>query len=467
MSGLELFKAMRVDPKLARLPFLMITAEAERQRIEEVIAAGVSSLLVKPYTVASLKARLERLVADLPRPPATTAPVRPVASAVSAAGAERGGEVALLSPRILIVDDVPASLQGLAQLFKADYQVQTALDGPTALALCRVVPLPDLLLLDVVMPGMDGLEVARRIRAQPATAQMPVIFVTDVIDEAARAQGMALGAVDYVAKSTDPATLRTRVGNFIRFIEQRRQLQADYDALLEAARRREDAEHTSRHDIKGSLAGIVGMVQSLAEDDSMAPRHVTQLRLVEQTALQVMGMVNLASELYKIESGSFNLKAVPVEVGPLLHRIVELSRSSFHDKGLAIAVDTDTPVGTEMPKAVGDAMLCYSLFQNLIKNACEAAPPGTRVTVTLKDETPLRVLIHNTGAVPPELRERFFEKFATSGKDDGSGLGTYSARTMARAQNGSVSMQTADEDNSTTLTVILPRHAFAPAQMAS
>jgi signal transduction histidine kinase len=193
----------------------------------------------------------------------------------------------------------------------------------------------------------------------------------------------------------------------------------------------------------------------------MAPRHVSQLRLVEQTAQQVMDMVQLGGELYKIESGHFNLKAVPVEVGTILRRIVEVARSSFGDKNLTISVDTDTPVGVEMPKAEGDAVLCYSLFQNLVKNACEAAPPGSRVTVMLKDENPLRVLIQNNGTVPLTLRGRFFDKFATSGKKDGSGLGTYSARTMAVAQMGDVQMHTSDDDNSTTITVTLPRHVFA------
>lgn len=105
-------------------------------------------------------------------------------------------------------------------------------------------------------------------------------------------------------------------------------------------------------------------------------------------------------------------------------------------------------------------MLCYSLFQNLIKNACEAAPTGTRVEVLLRDESPLRILISNIGAVPADMRERFFEKFSTSGKAGGSGIGTYSAQLLARAQKGNVSMVTDDTNNCTTLTVTLPRHNF-------
>jgi hypothetical protein len=124
-------------------------------------------------------------------------------------------------------------------------------------------------------------------------------------------------------------------------------------------------------------------------------------------------------------------------------------------------------VGTETPTATGDDMLCYSLFQNLIKNACEAAPEGSRVVVTLKDENPLRVLIQNSGVVPPDMRERFFDKFATSGKVGGSGLGTYSAQMLATAQGGAIAMATSDEAKTTTLTVTLPRHVFANPRRAA
>ena len=467
MTGLQLLKAVRSDPKLAGLPFLMITAEAERQRIEEVISAGVSNLLVKPYSVGNLKARIERMLVE---------PARPAMGRVAASSlhsSDSNIDVApefepfggLTATHLLVVDDTPESLNRTTQLFQEDYQVTTATSGKAALAQCRTAPIPDLVLMDVLMPEMDGFEVVKRLRDQPATAQIPVIFVTEIaVDDESLLKGMELGAVDFVDKNIDPKVLRARVRNFMRFVDMRRQLQADYDAMAEKAQLREQAENITRHDLKGSLAGIVSMVQALADDDDMTPRHVEQLRMVEQTARQVMNMVNLAAELYKIEIGNFKLRPTPVEIGDILRRIVELSRSGFSEKSLAIVVDTDTPIGTETPKAQGDDMLCYSLFQNLIKNACEAAPQGTRVVVTLKDEEPLRVLVQNTGAVAPDMRERFFNKFATSGKTGGSGLGTYSARMLAKAQGGDITMDTSDTDNSTTLTVTLLRHAFVALQ---
>jgi hypothetical protein len=464
MSGLDLLKTVRADASLAKMPFLMITAEAERSRIEEVIHAGVSGLLVKPYNAGNLKSRLEKALSSQSRP------VRGAAAGTStglSSGAQpdnrRATDTALAPSRILVVDDYPVSLKLLEQLFKDEYQVLTATDGASALALCRADPMPDLLLMDVLMPGMDGFEVVRRLQERPETAQIPVIFVTGNTDEETKLKGMELGAVDFVSKTSDPKALRARVRNFIKFIDMRRKLQADFDTMLDAANMREDVENTARHDIKGSMAGIVGMVHSLADDPDMAPKHSAQLRLVAQTAQQVIDMVNMSGELYKMETGNFTLKAMPVNVGEILHRIVDLSRNTYFDMGLTIEVDTDTPVGTELPQALGDANLCYSMFQNLVKNACEAAPPGARVVVALRDENPLRVEISNPGVVPPELRTCFFDKFATSGKKGGSGIGTYSALMLAKAQHGNVSMVTSDERNSTAVTVTLPRHAFDTA----
>jgi two-component system sensor histidine kinase/response regulator len=101
-------------------------------------------------------------------------------------------------------------------------------------------------------------------------------------------------------------------------------------------------------------------------------------------------------------------------------------------------------------------MLCYSLFQNLLTNACEAATAGSEVRVVLSAGALCNVAIENEGVVPAAIRERFFEKYATSGKTHGSGLGTYSARLLAQAQHGDIAMHTSDESNRTVLTVTLP-----------
>ncbi len=113
-------------------------------------------------------------------------------------------------PRLLVVDDQPVNIQALYQAFAADHQVLMATSGEQALALCASQQ-PDLVLLDVVMPGLDGHEVCRRLKADVATRDIPVIFVTAHSDEAAETLGLELGAVDFISKPINPKIVRARV----------------------------------------------------------------------------------------------------------------------------------------------------------------------------------------------------------------------------------------------------------------
>ena len=133
----------------------------------------------------------------------TAPPALPPAPPNIPAGAAR-------RPRLLVVDDQPVNIQAIYQAFADDHQVLMATNGEQALALC-LSKQPDLVLLDVVMPGMDGHEVCRRLKADPATAAIPVIFVTAQNDEAAEALGLDLGAVDFIAKPVNPRIMRARV----------------------------------------------------------------------------------------------------------------------------------------------------------------------------------------------------------------------------------------------------------------
>lgn len=459
MSGLELLKAMRADSTLAALPFIMITAEAEHHRMAEAIAGGVSDLLIKPYTAGVFTARVEKALRAPPRAAAQTR------ATLAARRTPAPVAPAPVRPTILVVDDTPDNLVLLSHLFEDEYRVQIADSGSKALAICQSDKPPDLVLLDIMMPGMDGFEVARAMRAHPASETIPVIFVTAMSGDDTRLKGLELGAVDFVTKPIDPGLLKPRVRNFMRYVKLHKQLQANYDCMKELAQLREDVEHITRHDMKGPLAGVIGLVQALADDSAIGPRQLGQLRIVEQTALQVLDMINLSSELFKIETGRFKLHAKPVRIEELLHRVVGISRATYAAKQLSVvlAVKTEVAVSDEVARALGDSMLCYSLFQNLLKNACEAAPENSRVAVTLIDAAPLRVMIENTGAVPKEIRASFFGKFVTHGKPDGTGLGAYSAKLLAEAQNGAISLEVYGEESQTRINVTLPRYSEATA----
>ncbi len=113
-------------------------------------------------------------------------------------------------PKLLVVDDQPINIQVMHQVFGSDYQVFMATSGAQALSICQTNP-PDLILLDVVMPGMDGFEVCSQLKASDTTCNIPVIFVTAHTDAAQETHGLSLGAVDFIAKPINPAVVRARV----------------------------------------------------------------------------------------------------------------------------------------------------------------------------------------------------------------------------------------------------------------
>jgi PleD family two-component response regulator len=476
MTGLELLLSIRSNAQLFAMPFLMITAEAERDRVMLAIQSGVSELLVKPYTAGRLAERVEKSLNWRSRQNGPIDPAKALAGSgavihkngldiAAAPASTMGAQAAEPSPEkstrgerptILVVDDTPDNLHLLSAIFKDEYRVKIAHNGEKALQICHSDTPPDLVLLDIMMPGMDGFEVAQKLRGHPSSEHIPIIFVTAMTDDSARLRGMELGAVDFVTKPVDPDSLKVRVRNFMRYIELHSQLQADYDEMMSVSKLKEDVEHITRHDMKGPLAGVIGLVQGLADAGNLTPDQLDQLRMVEETALQVLDMINLSAELDKIETGRFTLHPKPVQVAKVVRRLAELARTTFAVKELTIAVATPTGVEDEQLVATGDAMLCYSLFQNLIKNACEAAPDSTAVTITIYPGNPLRLTLDNKGTVPAAIRENFFDKFATAGKQGGTGLGTYSARLLAEAQKGSIAMETSDEKNATRITVTLP-----------
>jgi putative two-component system response regulator len=126
---------------------------------------------------------------------------------------------------LLVVDDTPENIDVLSGILRAEYKVKAALSGERALRIAASEPRPDMILLDVMMPQMDGYEVCRRLKANPATAQIPVIFVTAKIAVEDERRGLELGAVDYITKPVSPPIVEIRVRTHLALYDQRRELE--------------------------------------------------------------------------------------------------------------------------------------------------------------------------------------------------------------------------------------------------
>lgn len=141
---------------------------------------------------------------------------------------------------ILIVDDSKVSLKTLAAIFQDEWRIKIALDGQEALRIADSEDQPDLILLDITMPGMDGYEICRRLKASPTTKDIPVIFITGREETEDEEQGLTLGAIDYVVKPVHPAIIRIRVKNHLELKQLRDRLKAQtlVDGLTGLANRR-------------------------------------------------------------------------------------------------------------------------------------------------------------------------------------------------------------------------------------
>jgi len=143
-------------------------------------------------------------------------------------------------PLILVIDDTPANLQTLGASLAENFDLQVATSGAVGLELAAKVP-PDLILLDVMMPGMDGYEVCRRLKADPHLKSIPVIFLTALSESESESAGLALGAVDYITKPINVEVARIRIGNLAERDRLRREVEAQRDQLLRTANLLEQA----------------------------------------------------------------------------------------------------------------------------------------------------------------------------------------------------------------------------------
>lgn len=159
---------------------------------------------------------------------------------------------------VLVVDDTPENLTLMSGLLKNQYQVKVANGGQRALSIAAADPKPDLILLDVMMPEMDGYEVCRRLKAEPATADIPVVFLTARSDIKDEHQGLALGAVDYISKPISPPIVLARVRNHLE-LKRAADLLRDQNSFLEAEVRQRTA------DIRAFRDATIVALASLAE----------------------------------------------------------------------------------------------------------------------------------------------------------------------------------------------------------
>ena len=221
--------------------------------------------------------------------------------------------------------------------------------------------------------------------------------------------------------------------------------------LEENARLREDVERISRHDLKTPLNSILGATRLLADETSLTQEQRELVGVAQRAGLRMLEMVNLSLGLFRMETGTYPFRPQAVDLRDVVTRVL-VDLHAFAEAN-AVTLHLQASRAASVPVR-GEELLCYSIVANLVKNAVEAARPGRQVSIALERGDPVRLTVHNPGAVAAAVAPRFFEKYVTAGKLGGVGLGTYSARLMARVQQGDLQMRT-DAAHGTTLTLTL------------
>lgn len=328
------------------------------------------------------------------------------------------------SVTVLIVDDDPMDRELLrSQLIREGYRVRECGSGDEALDRFDELG-PDVVLLDINMPGTDGIEVCRRLNANPETDHIPIILVTSQRRREVRLEGIAAGARDFLTKPVDLADFRVRVRNAAHMKSMYDESEDRYQRISELEEHRDALVQMVVHDLKGPLTSIQGnlslMEMILGDEGDPGPELVASLSHALDGARTMNRMIRSILDVSRMESGTVELRLEDVCLGDLL----ESARDSLGPA--AGQVSLETPVSPETLTVRCDSEIIGRTVVNLLRNALDYSPEDETVTLALSEQGKgVRVGVRDRGqGIPPEFRERIFEKFGQVGEGRQIGRGS-------------------------------------------
>ena len=373
---------------------------------------------------------------------------------------------------VLIVDDTPGNLSVLYHILTSEgLAVLIADHGAAALTVARSEQ-PDLILLDVVMPDLDGFEVCRRLKADESTADIPVMFMTTLSDVEDQVRGFEAGAVDYVTKPFHERELMARIrtqlalrGMTRALREQNLQLRQEIGErmLAEAARERlvaelrvarDLAESASQaksaflasmsHELRTPLNAILGFTQLFLARPGWSAEDLEHLQIIRSNGAHLLGLINSVLEMAKIEAGKLALAPTSVELPTFVRGLLGMFMPEARSKGLQLGLEL--PADPLQPVELDEGKLRQVLI-NLLGNAIKFSDAG-HVLLRVEarpgphpDELALAFAVEDTGqGIAAEERDLVFEAFgqAEAGRrcHEGTGLGLAIARELVRLLGG-------------------------------
>jgi len=356
------------------------------------------------------------------------------------------------TPNILMVDDTPANLALLSDMLKGrGYTVRAAVSGKLALLAARSTP-PDLILLDISMPEMDGFEVCRHLKEDEQLKDIPVVFLSALSETLDIVKAFAAGGVDYITKPFQLAEVEARVDTHLELRRQKRRVQEALDELREVETLRDSLVHMIVHDLRSPLTGIYAYLELIKET---APGVLTaKLRVYVDDALnstrQMIGIVSDILDTSRLEAG---------QLKPALEYFELEGAVDESIAGLAALAGTRkiSFVRSERPALVrADKGLVLRVIQNLLANALKFTPADGVIGVRVTDAGGrLRLSFSDNGpGIAPEYREKIFKKFAQvelpAGRQKYStGLGLAFCKLAVEAHGGRIGVESEEGKGST------------------
>jgi len=361
--------------------------------------------------------------------------------------------------RILIVDDSPSGIKVLNDALQSEYQISATTSGEDALRLAKEQR-PDLILLDIKMPGMDGYEVCRRLKADEETRSITVLFVTILNEVEDETRGLELGAVDYIVKPISPAIVRARVRNHMRLkMHQDRLEELVKERTLELAEAKLRAEKANAakneflanlsHEVRTPMSSILGMTEMVLSGELNEEQREC-LEMANEAGRTLLRLLTDLLDIARIESGKLSIDSYPFNVAKEITAILGLSQAQALKKGLEFEFQIDP----NLPELInGDPGRTRQVLANLISNAIKftdmggvkvsignAAPPQDRSEPA--QQKVLTFSVCDTGiGIEADKMSAIFQSFTQVDNSitrhyGGLGLGLPIARELVKAMGG-------------------------------
>ena len=375
------------------------------------------------------------------------------------------------APLILVADDVPANVELLFdQLHVLGFRAVAAYDGPSALRVCAERH-PDLCILDVSMPAGDlgvddrstGFEVCRRIKRDPRTARIPVIFVTALNDTADRVRAIESGGDDFLTKPHNRLVLGARVRSLLKLKAATDALEDSYRKLRELEKVRDDLMKMIVHDLKSPLTSMIGAMEMLVDGDFGTLTDDQRRALVdtESRAQDLLSLIEDLLEVAKLEESRLPLHLEALRPAALLQEVSREWEIRVQQERARLVLE----VGNDTRAVDADQALLKRVFSNLIQNALTHSARSVTVTLGARTDSggTLFTVADDGVGIPPEYHDIIFRKFEQVKTPHiprvrSSGLGLAFCKLVVEAHGGRIWVKSGSERQGSAFHFWLPEH---------